>query len=142
MEKKITTSDLRLGNWLYYTNETKFIMQVVAIGDDWVQLDFEGNDGDSFEINGNEICPIPITKEFVKHIANNVQDVEELGFMITIGGSYMEVRMEYKDNELYLIPTINCDEYNIGEPIKYVHELQNLFYALNGKELEIRREWL
>ena len=42
-------------------------------------------------------------KEFVKHIANNVQDVEELGFMISIGGSYMEVRMEYKDNELYLI---------------------------------------
>jgi hypothetical protein len=37
-------------------------MQVVAIGDDWVQLDFEGNDGDSFEINGNEICPIPIHK--------------------------------------------------------------------------------
>ena len=76
--KNIKTSDLRLGNWLYYTNETKFLMQVVAIGDDWVQLDFEGNDGDSFEINGNEICPIPITKEFVKHIANNVQDVEEL----------------------------------------------------------------
>ena len=67
--KNIKTSDLRLGNWLYYTNETKFLMQVVAIGDDWVQLDFEGNDGDSFEINGNEICPIPITKEFVKHIA-------------------------------------------------------------------------
>jgi hypothetical protein len=87
-------------------------------------------------------CPIPITKEFVKHNANNVQDVEELGFMITIGGSYMEVRMEYKDNELYLIPTINCDEYNIGEPIKYVHELQNLYRALTGKELEIRREWL
>lgn len=54
----------------------------------------------------------------------------------------MEVRMEYKDNELYLIPTINCDEYYIGEPIRYIHELQNLFYALNGKELEIKREWL
>lgn len=39
--KNIKTSDLRLGNWLYYTNETKFLMQVVAIGDDWVQLDFE-----------------------------------------------------------------------------------------------------
>jgi hypothetical protein len=52
MEKKITTSDLRLGNWLYETNKSKFPMQVVAIGDDWVQLDFEGNDGDSFEING------------------------------------------------------------------------------------------
>jgi hypothetical protein len=62
MEKKITTSDLRLGNWLYESDKSKFPMQVVAIGDDWVQLDFEGNDGDSFEITDKEIYPIPYYK--------------------------------------------------------------------------------
>jgi hypothetical protein len=50
MEKKITTSDLRLGNWLYESDKSKFPMQVESIGKNWIYIDFEGNDGDSFEI--------------------------------------------------------------------------------------------
>ena len=74
--KQITTSDLRLGNWLYYTNETKFLMQVVAIGDDWVQLDFEGNDGDCFENTDKEIYPIPFTEKFLAIIGTCVNSVK------------------------------------------------------------------
>jgi hypothetical protein len=69
MEKKITTSDLRLGNWLYYTKETMFPMQVYALGNDWVQLDFEGNEGDCLENNSDEIYPIPLT-DYVHELQN------------------------------------------------------------------------
>ena len=140
--KQITTSDLRLCNWLYESKDSKFPMQVEGIGRDWIYLNFEGNEGDCFENTDKEIYPINITKELVKHITANIQDVE-FGYMISIGNfPSIEVRIEYKDNQLYLIPTINCDECDIGEPIQYVHELQNLYYALTGKELEIKREWL
>lgn len=140
--KQITTSDLRLRNWLYESKDSRFPMQVEGIGKDWIYLNFEGNEGDCFENTDKEIYPIPLTKELMKHLASSDEDVE-YGYMFQIvGGSYFEVRIEYKDNELYMIPTISCDEYDIGEPIQYVNEIQNLYYALTGKELEIKREWL
>ena len=47
--KKITTSDLRLGNWLYDDINSKLPMRVVLIGDNWLQLDFEENRTDAWE---------------------------------------------------------------------------------------------
>jgi hypothetical protein len=142
MEKKITTSDLRLGNWLYESDKSKFPMQVVAIGDDWVQLDFEGNDGDSFEITDKEIYPIPITKELIVKSLN----AEPLGDDYSVKlGDYRYIYFRINNDGYISIDFFNYDdnsENEICDGIRYVHELQNIYYALTGKELEIRREWL
>ena len=66
--KKITTSDLRLGNWLYESDKSKFPMQVESIGKNWIYLDFEGNEGDVFENSDKEIYPIPLTKKLPKFL--------------------------------------------------------------------------
>ena len=63
--KQITTSDLRLKNWLYESDKSKFPMQVEGIGKDWIYLNFEGNESDCFENTDKEIYPIPITKELI-----------------------------------------------------------------------------
>jgi hypothetical protein len=34
--EQVTTSDLRIGNWLYYTEDSRFPMKVCAVGKDWV----------------------------------------------------------------------------------------------------------
>ena len=134
--KNIKTSDLRLGNWLYYTNETKFLMQVVAIGDDLVQLDFEGNEGDSFEINGNDICPIPLTFDLFHNLDKFWKRYNNLIFSIDTNKGF-NIHINYKNDKfLFYIDIDNKIE------IKYVHELQNLYHALTGEELEIKREWL
>ena len=39
------------------------------------------------------------------------------------------------DNELYL--SINSAEYGIGQSIRYLHQLQNIYFDLIGKELKI-----
>lgn len=137
--KQITTSDLRLGNWLYYTKETMFPMQVYALGNDWVQLDFEGNEGDCLENNSDEIYPIPITFKLLNGICYSNKDSYKT-FSCRLGE--VEFHTEIKNGFLELYPSVNEYEYIIGEPIKYVHELQNLYHALTGKELIIRREWL
>ena len=139
MEQKITPNDLRLGNCLYYTKESKFPMQVEGIGKDWIYLNFEGNDGDVFENNGDEIYPIPISVELLSNLSKNlISD----GYIIYIGSENIEFSVERKDEIINLVPCVNCDEYDIGKPIRYVHQLQNLYKELTGNELEIRREWL
>ena len=140
--KKITTSDLRLGNWLYYTKETMFPMQVYALGNDWVQLDFEGNESDVFENTDKEIYPIPITKELIVKSLNS----EILGDDYSVKlGDYRYIYFRINNDGYISIDFFNYDdnsENEICDGIRYVHELQNLYHALTGKELEIRREWL
>jgi hypothetical protein len=139
MGQKITPNDLRLGNCLYYTKESKFPMQVEGIGKDWIYLNFEGNDGDVFENNGDEIYPIPISVELLSNLSKNlISD----GYIIYIGSENIEFSVERKDEIINLVPCVNYDEYDIGKPIRYVHQLQNLYKELTGNELEIRREWL
>ena len=148
--KKITTSDLRLGNWLYESDKSKFPMQVEGIGKDWIYLNFEGNDGDVFENTDKEIYPIPLNKELL----------ENIGFKYSSDHVY-----EYKEDENILFdepndwndtkdyPTqivgVNGNYFTgyvpYGETIircLYLHQLQNFFYCITGKELEIKREWL
>ena len=138
--KNIKTSDLRLGNWLYYTNETKFLMQVVAIGNDWVQLDFEGNESDVFENTDKEIYPIPFSDRFLSELSKNI--IYD-GYLMYIGpNNDLEVYVGIKDGVIFLTPSVNDDDFEIGISIRYVHELQNIYHALTGKELEIKREWL
>jgi hypothetical protein len=122
MKIKITTSDLRLCNWLYYTEETKFPMQVSALGKGWVQLDFEGNEGDCFENNSDEIYPIPITYKLIDHFHEGWAN----GYVHSID----DVLFQYKpiDNEYVELYAVNADIH-----IKYVHELQNLYHVLTGK---------
>ena len=140
--KKTTASDLRLGNWLYYTKETMFPMQVYALGNDWVQLDFEGNESDVFENTDKEIYPIPITKELIVKSLNS----EILGDDYSVKlGDYRYIYFRINNDGYISIDFFNYDdnsENEICDGIRYVHELQNLYHALTGKELEIRREWL
>lgn len=138
--EQITPNDLRIGNWLYYTEKTKFSMQVYALGKDWVELNIEDSDGDPFDINGDEICPIPFSVELLSELSKYI--ICDGYFMYIGPNSDLEVSIEIKDGVISLIPSVNADEYAIGKHIKYVHELQNLYHALIGKELEIRREWL
>ena len=127
--KKTTASDLRLGNWLYYTKETMFPMQVYALGNDWVQLDFEGNESDVFENTDKEIYPIPLNKQLL----------ENIGFKFSNDYAYLG---EFTLNYYGFMISVNENDRHITKPISYVHELQNLYHALTGKELEIKREWL
>ena len=140
--KQITTSDLRLGNWLYYTKETMFPMQVYALGNDWVQLDFEGNESDVFENTDKEIYPIPITKELIVKSLNS----EILGDDYSVKlGDYRYIYFRINNDGYISIDFFNYDdnsENEICDGIRYVHELQNIYHALTGNELEIRRGWL
>ena len=128
-------NDLRLGNWLYESDRSKFPMQVYAVGNNWVQLDFEGNEGDCFEHNDKELYPIPISAELIAKILPQ-EGIESIHKYVSI----INVRFRLSGNKLYLLKDGKL--YSMRVEVHYVHELQNLYYTLNGKELKINREWL
>ena len=75
----------------------------------------------------SNIYSIPLTEEWLF----------KLGFVVTYYGyEHNENSFEIEKllNEHYIL-SINCNEYNVGEPFKYVHQLQNLFFSLTGEEL-------
>ena len=135
--KQITTSDLRLGNWLYESDKSKFPMQVESIGKNWIYLDFEGNEGDVFENSDKEIYPIPITKELIVKSLN----AEPLGDDYSVKlGDYRYIYFRINNDGYISIDFFNYDdnsENEICDGIRYVHELQNIYHDLAEKELNL-----
>ena len=64
----INVRDLRIGNWVYDGECTQFPMWVQAVGEDYVYLNFEGNEGDVWESAPQELQGIPVTIELLKKI--------------------------------------------------------------------------
>jgi hypothetical protein len=76
--------------------------------------------------------PIPITEEWLvkSGFANKVKDEYSLEIESEYGAMLL-----YTDGELWLV---DCDGGRVGKEIKYVHHLQNIYFALTGTELELK----
>lgn len=119
--------ELRVGNKIQ--DEHGFIYDVVGTGKDWITVDFEGNEGDVWEVDFKHSFPQPIeiNEEILlkcgfKHKGNGFYEI--LGYFIELCNV---------GNEFY-----NCGfkGKTIGE-IKHLHQLQNLYFCLVGEELNI-----
>jgi hypothetical protein len=115
-------SDFRIGNYIYYFG----VLEVVDIN---FLIALEEKRAINQEII---IGPQPAKI--------NDDWLIRLGFYVWIG----EYWWKYPDNCFELHPSengyylsINLNEYITGEPIHYVHQLQNLYFALYQKELTI-----
>ena len=124
-------------------------MQVEGIGKDWIYLNFEGNESDCFENTDKEIYPIPLNKELLENIgfkysSNHVYEYKEDENIL------FDEPDDWNDTKDYPTQIVGVNGNYLGYMLRgetvirclYVHQLQNLFYCITGKELEIRREWL
>lgn len=129
----IPTKELRLGNYVKDGNNG-FPMYVYALGKDWVQLNFKGNEGDIWECDDKDLVPIPITIE-----------------LLTILG-FTQCKTDYWDKPYYEKDNIKIVRWDsdswcvfvdkdinnrISLIIESLHELQNAYFSTNQKELEV-----
>lgn len=130
----INIHDLCIGNWVYDGECTQFPMFVRTIGDDYVYLDFEGNDGDLFESTPEELQGIPLTEEMLAKLGfthngygiwNKRQQDRKIA--INVKAEFLAIDA-YKDRY--------CDSRCTCHGIKYLHQLQNLFYVISKEELK------
>lgn len=115
--------DLRIGN--YVQDNNGFIFKVVSIHDDGtVYCDFKENEGDVWEFDNNNPCQgIKITEEILLKCGFIPCSILENHF--NIKGMCI-----FKLNEMFL-----CDKN--GVIINSLNQLQNLYFAITGVELEI-----
>lgn len=141
------TKELMIGNWVEYTKYSHFPMQVVSLGDDYVYLDFEGNEGDVFEPNLEDMQPIEVTEEFLlkngfeKGISMNLCDKLCTSYNIQFNGTFIDVtygisNSKYRNWHCHID---NCDLDSIGSfDFQYVHEFQNGIRLITKQDMEIK----
>jgi hypothetical protein len=115
----IKASDYRIGNIIYQNGKITIIDSLERSVNDWDRTNYKRT------IDTN---PIPLTEEwllkfgFDYYKSNNSYQLDtKLGFSIW-GRIISGFNVYYESDE-------------IGETFKYVHQLQNLIFALTGNEL-------
>lgn len=142
----MNTKDLMIGNWVYFTRNTQFPMQVVSIGDNYVYLDFEGNEGDVFEPTLEEMQPIKVTEEILtnngfKKKEYNVSGYSStsLHYMMFENGIFDINRFSNSIGRDWHCHIENSDCDSIGSfDFQYVHEFQNGIRLITGKDMEVK----
>ena len=130
--------DLRIGNYVYYENTTHIISGIMGskIYSWWVKdgkpvIEYEQKDIGGAQVENPYIDvisrhePIPLTEEWLIKLGIEFKDKKHLywvkgAFNLELteeGDVYFEVYSHYID-------------------VKYVHQLQNLYFALTGEELK------
>ena len=126
----IDLHELALGNWVYDGDKTQFPMCVQTIGDDYVYLNFEGNEGDAFESAPEDLQGIPLTGELLKKIGFSFIDgLWRHWFGVCVKPEAGFVFIENKDKEHWMYGTCTCKD------VWYLHQLQNLVRIITKKEL-------
>lgn len=136
----IPVTDLCVGNWVYDGVSTKFPMYVRVIGDDYVYLDFEGNEGDMWESKIEDLQGVPITKEILiksgfeyvteftyeLRLPNQIAGHDIIGIVVDSG--FVSIAHESKS---LIMSRCACSG------VYFVHQLQNLFWNITKQQLNI-----
>jgi hypothetical protein len=145
---KNIANELRIGNWLLYTPGPD---NVEMLGDNADLLSALQKDGVQFEIgkvqvtsledgkvNGlpnNYFAPIPLTPEILEKCGFEIALIHLPFAKVLVPKSLplqdkLHVALEQKTGPTFLYRPSNLK-------VKYLHQLQNLYFALTGTELEI-----
>ena len=130
-------NELRIGNFVF-DDENK-PMKVARV-ETQECTDFNGNDEFNVIIEHidknigyyeSKINPIPLTEEWLKKfwLLNNAP-VSSREYTLFFKGSNILMVNHYENGWL-----IKCDWWSVGILIKYVHQFQNLYYAITQEEL-------
>jgi len=141
----IESKDLRIGNLV--NEEVLGDCQVSGISKEtvWVEVKNIKSNGShnlrEFHININFLKPIPLTEEWLLKFGfskneNDVLQIETtlMPLSITLSDNYPDEKYKawvYEDE--------NSSYHIISDNIKYVHQLQNLYFDLTNEELTLNK---
>ena len=123
----IKVNELRIGNYILNDGCVCTIDQLNGKGFTYCGLITK--QGNQITAHYDLIKPIPLTEELLLKCGWVRSFIEGL-FRIE------SVEIEIIKGKFY--PSISVGEYHIGKELKSLHQLQNLYFALTGEELEIK----
>jgi hypothetical protein len=129
----ILKNELRIGNYVDYERTTHVVTRLLEyfVSHDW----YKTIGKDDYDTSYDSINPIPLTPELLGKCGFKKRGVRYIDYIhegldeLTLDPSY--------DNEYRLY--VEAGEYTrvIADHIKHLHQLQNLYFALTGRELTI-----
>jgi hypothetical protein len=128
MNTPIKLNDLRIGNLLNYQTEEG--IQPSAM--DWQDLKWLTEDPEDFNAKHSGIA---LNEEWILKFgfeANKHADLSDSFWYHKLGGSGFYIN--YENGVVWIIRGENI--FNLPCLIENIHQLQNLFYALTGEELQ------
>lgn len=130
-EKDYKDSDFRIGNWVkVFLADSK----LSKMRHKPVQLNEYAFRNLQDEIDNGHILPVELTEE----IMNNVKSVKLQWLEISYRGKYAQFTIQ--NILMYFMTDKNTIEiHGCERTIKYLHNFQNLFYALTGNDLELNK---
>lgn len=118
----MTANELRIGNIVKYTslfNKNSIKNKTIS-----------GVDISDCQIYSEDYQAVPLTEEWLVKFGFSWKYMDDpTGKHWLLGGARFLFEYDESPNRFYNGP--------LGIEIKYVHQLQNLYFALTGKELEI-----
>lgn len=129
----IKTEELRIGNLFWDAQKTvqvAYTIHETVVNESWTGPLPDGKYKLNPGYGEDDMEPIPITPEWLKR----------LGFEKGYKGVYTCDKLDIEPTkDGYQPVTMGHDDYvEYGLSIHYVHELQNLYFALTGEELTIK----
>lgn len=115
------TNELRLGNFIYDKKDEnlEYVYELYDLGD---RISINHIDPDLY-------IPVPLTEKWITHLGfKTMPESESMINIFELDGFQLWNKNEDFSEIVYL-----GNRYPIE--IKYVHQLQNLFFAIMGKEL-------
>lgn len=139
MKKELQSKDFRIGNYYNFEDTTGLILEQVEY------IDTHCVDVNPFDL----IKPIKITNDWLLDFG--FEKIDYYKFRLIFQGSYIELKnVDESEGEPYTkdgnITDWVCfygledDESTTLCYPNYIHELQNLYFALTGEELELKSD--
>lgn len=138
MNDLIHIESLRIRNLLLYKGEVHYVSTLSLDIDDEYQdliglVKYGQTSHEVTEWNRalvNDLSPIPLTEEWLVKFGA-VKTFENWQFTISVGAITLHFR---RSTQWYS----ELGGIYLGSKIQYVHQLQNLYFALTGNELELK----
>ena len=131
----MNANELRIGNLIYKPIPKKDmpieIVEILSINDSFDYLDVKNKDGyitESCELN--KFIPIPLTEEILLKCGFEYQD--DLGIFFKGLFEIQKLRLGIDLRERF-----EAMLYDFNPSLDYLHQLQNLYFALTGEELNV-----
>lgn len=131
-------SELRIGN-LVINNRNGKVCEVESLEyeGDTIYVNRDHGWGGEVDYSGCDIAPIPLSEEWLIKFGFVQGDHIRLSrsfYEIPVGGSLLQINPD--NGVVWIVREGNI--FNNPALIEYVHQLQNLYFALTGEELTIK----
>jgi hypothetical protein len=128
----IQANELRIGNYVKALGEYRIVMGITSGEFPSSYVKFEG----LIPVKIIHLNPIEITEEVLEKLGFD-KDYQGI-FTKSIEGDYFEIRFCNLQKIICIDVWVNYEELILDlKHIKYVHQLQNLYFALTTKELKL-----